>query len=359
VINSPESDRPAQPSPRYSDLTGNEIERAIRALKALATPTPVPIAELRRAVEEKYAKLAKSTQLRMRQAVREAEALAGEGADTTALTPELVARFAGRAGAVSTTNGLLRGLRAAMRLAASLGWLRESSLAPCRWSVPDPDPNRKKHHSRADVAKVLALLASRRDTWEGRRLYAFAAVLAYTGLRLRECLRARVADFDQAGGFVFVRANGGTLKTAGSGAPVPLPTALRPALAEWLAETGSEWAFPNLNRLGPWLHGTNGKRACDRLKAAGRECGVERFTPHSLRHSLATHLSGFMGCTRSQIQKVLRHATEGTQVFYVHADLVNLRRTVAGFDYASAGPTPGARRRRLGRRPAARFRFPG
>lgn len=345
----PDSAGPAQPDVR---LPLEEVRRLLDALSAVAGARPVPIAAWAEEVNRLYAGKAKSTRLRTGQALREAAAIAEEaagGAATTAsLGPELVARLAAREGRSSTTAGLLRALRAAYRIAVDRGWADPAAFKKCEWSVPDCDPEgpRKKHHARADVARALAHLRAHANTWDGHRLYCFLAVLAYTGLRRNEALCLRWEDVDLERGFVFVRPRR-KLKTKKSAAPVPVPAALARVLAGWRTRCGSEWVLPGARRAGPWTGGKCGDRAGDRLKAAALEVGVSGMTPHTLRHSLATHLKGYWGLSSEQVRMVLRHTTERTQAYYVHDDLANLGAMVRGFEYDRDGSAPG-------RRPAGR-----
>lgn len=313
---------------------------------------PVPLEQWQREVLALYKSRARSTRLRMGQAVREAIALAGPDATTAALTTELVDRFAQREGRAATVNGLLSALRTACRIAARKKWLSRSRLEEAKWRVPS-DPPRTKHHSRAAIARVLTHLRADSGSWAGHRLYAFAAVLAYTGLRKNEALRLRVEDVDLVRGFVHVRPNGSALKTAASEAPVPLCKAVVAILKAWLPLCGSDWVFPTSSRRGPWTGGSTGRRAADRLKAAGLAADVEGFTPHSLRHSLATHLATHWRLGAKQIRMMLRHTSDRTQVRYIHPELEDLRAMVVDFDFAEApgAPTPAARPKRRLRRP--------
>lgn len=326
-----------------------DVAHLLARLVALTRAEPVSLERWRDTVLVEYRTRKRTTRIRMGQAIREALALAGPGATTQALTPDLVARFAARGGAPATVNGLLSSLRAACRLGESRGWLAPGQLDGARWRVADDGRRRKgRHHPRADIARVLDHLRRDSASWEGGRLFAFAATLAYCGLRKTEALRLRVEDVDLTRGFVFVLANGADLKTEGSAAPVPIPGALRPILSRWLGRCGSEWVFPGVKRLGPWTGGGTGKRAGDRLAAAGRAAGVEGFTPHTLRHSLATHLRLSWRLTPKQIQMVLRHSDEFTQEGYIHPDLQDLAELVEGFDFTA---TP---RTRPGRKGAPR-----
>ena len=315
-----------------------DLGQLIAALTALQDPTPVPLTDWAAAVLEVYAsRPGPSTRYKMRQVLGELLALAAPDATTAALGPDLVARIAARPGAASTTAGLLASLRAACRLGAERGWLTHATVRACRWTVP-ADPPKARWHSRADVARVLGWLGDRSDTWPGGRLYAFGCLCAYAGLRRSEALHLRVADCDLVAGILSVRPHERPLKTLGSCAAVPLPGALAAVLTAWLPRCGCPWVVPCLRRSGPWTGGCCGKRAGDQLRMAGEACGVSGFTPHSLRHSLATHLAGHWGLSRGQIRLVLRHSSEAMQTVYVHRDLADLTAAVAGFRYDDPPP---------------------
>jgi integrase len=321
-----------------------ELSRLLLELAGGVQVRPVGLAEWRETALAACAGRSRSYRDRVGQALAEAVALAGPGASTAALTPELVAKLAARAGAAATTNGLLRALRTACGLAADRGWLVRGSLERAAWRVYQGPQTRARHHPREAVARVLGSLEEGRASWEGGRLHALACCYAYTGLRLREALRLEVGDLDLDRGFVFVRP-GKDLKTARSAAPVPCPRALVEVLEGWVGRAGGRWVFPNLGKTGPWGGGTFGKRPTDRLVAAGLAVGVAGFTPLSLRHSLATHYAGYWGLSDKQIQQILRHTTVMTQAHYVHADLANLAELVEGFRFDSPEPARGRRRR--------------
>jgi integrase len=304
-------------------------------LTATCAVRPVPLVEWRETILVVYRKKARSTHDRMRQALDLAIALSPPGATTTeALTPGLVERLAMRPGAPETISGLMRALRAACGLAVASGSLACSPFGPSTpWPEPDDRP-RHRHHSRADLARVLAYLEASSSTWEGGRLYALAATLAYAGLRRNEALRLRVDDVDLSRSILHVRRHGRRLKTRKSAAPVPMPGPLVAILRAWLPRCGAPWVFPGVMRLGPWTGGMAGKTARCKLRAAGLAVGVEGFTPQSLRRSCATHLRGKHGLSPAQVQLVLRHSSQETQRHYLEDDLVNLAELVADFRFA-------------------------
>jgi integrase len=339
-----------------------DLARIVADLNSLIgpAPDPVPLRRWRDRVAEEYKTRARTTRTRMGQALRELLELATKDdpdATTAAVTSELITKLSRREGRAATTNGLLSSLHAACTLAAQWGYLSPDSLDGATWTVA-PDAPRRRHHPRGDVARVLDHLRGRIGTWEGHRLYALAVLIAYTGVRKMEALRAKIGDVDLRRGFFFVRPNGGELKTPRSEAPVPLPAVAIAALGAWIAllGPGEEWLFPGKKRRGPWVGGMHGRRAADQLVAAGLAVGVKGFTPQSLRHSLATHLHGYWGLSRGQVKLVLRHTDEATTgAHYIHPDLANLRKLVHRFDFIASPRRPARRhRRRLLKRPRPR-----
>jgi integrase len=302
-------------------------------------------------------------------------ALTALGVQTTAeLTPELVAKFIGSLPADqsgNTTYSQVAYMRVACNYSASMGYSRVSPFAIRKHWVrkPPPTPGRKRHHSRAAVAAVLALArdeASRKAgwaRWRSHRLYALVATVAYTGLRRNEALMLRREDIDLAERMVWVRPRvGNRLKTSASEAPVPMPSALIDILAEWLpnlalpANRGNvrgprprnnpgsvmddQWVFPNAYRSGPWVGGSHRVgRPVEMMQRLGERAGVEGVTFQALRHSWATNAE-FLGLSPLMIQRVLRHTTLRTQQYYRHADVPNMREAVERFGFGGEPPPP-------------------
>ena len=203
-----------------------------------------------------------------------------------------------------------------------------------RWIVPENLAPLVAVHSRSDVAKVLAHLASNNHTWRGSRLHALGAVYAYTGIRAKEALMAKRADLDLSHGVLWVWPNGVPLKTEASRQPVPVCDALRVVLNAWVDSIKGEWLFPIMRADRPWVGGPHRERPTARLVRAGLAVGVKGFTPQSLRHSLASHAAGHQGLSAYQIKLLLRHSNLSTQGRYVHAEVANLCATMKTFSYA-------------------------
>jgi integrase len=305
---------------------------------------------------------AKNTFLKMRQAMEIVEAVAGPGATTADLTPALIARFIeSRPDGESprTTHTLLAYVGAACSYAKSQGYIRTSPFEFRKRWIRVGKPEGKTHHSRDEVGRVLALLAS--DVafldgwprWRARRLHAIVSLFAYTGLRRDEGLWLRATDVDLDGRMVhLVERKGRQFKTEASAKPVPIPSALAPILADWLAhrldaETGSPrqfdesvgcpYLFPGVSRKGPWTGGPLGHRPLDQLHAVGERAGVQGLTFLSLRHSFAT-LAPAWGLSADMVKRVLRHTSTATQRYYQHDDLDGMRSAV---DRISFGPEGG------------------
>lgn len=326
----------ATPESAFPGLTvemANLLQLLVMTLPS-AIVKPVPLATWADLIAREYSKGATSTLTRMKQACREAIALAPPGATTLDLTEQLVADFSRRPGAAATTQGLMRGLKRACRLAARWGQLGVVPFSPdTPW--PRGDGYRDwRHHSFESVGRYLTHLASQSETWKGHRLYALAAVYAYTGLRRNEGLSLQREDIRLNQRILVVKKPANArLKTEASAAAVPIPDALEPILRDWMPRSDKLWMFPGVMRVGRWSAGHGKYSAAANMKAAGESIGLQGMTPHSLRRSLATHLRGRHKLSREQVQMVLRHSDVFTQELYVCEDLANLAALVRDFRY--------------------------
>jgi len=296
-----------------------------------------------------------------RRQVKKVLALVAElGAESTAdLTPVLCARFIETrppGQSPRTLQTLLRVLRGICNQAVINGYLRVSPFALRRvsqWVGRIGPPLEKKHFSRAEIRRVLTLMAADVDTtngwsqWRARRLYALTATVAYTGIRNSVALYLHAADVDLTSGFVSItdrgRDGGYRLKTEASAAPIPIPEALMPILRDWLTHRldtpldvplpiDCPWLFPNMNRRSNWRGGSPGTKPLDRLRDVAKRAGVEGLTFLALRHSFASHLEAH-GAGPAMIQRLLRHSNPTTQMWYRHADRPGMTDAVSGFDF--------------------------
>lgn len=168
------------------------------------------------------------------------------------------------------------------------------------------------------VAEVEMLLAGVGDVgWKAERDRALLEVLYACGARISEAVTLRTDAIEPA--LRVVRLTGKGSKTR----IVPLGARAREALAVWLAQgrlsrdgaARSPWVF--LSRSGGRMTRAEGWL---RVKAAARRAGLPSdVSPHTLRHSFASHLVEGGADLRS-VQEMLGHASIRTTEVYTHLD---------------------------------------
>jgi site-specific recombinase XerD len=143
---------------------------------------------------------------------------------------------------------------------------------------------------------------------------SMAIFLLHTGLRLSEALSLRLDDLQvsERKGLVTVRQGKG-----GKSRTVPLNTEARKALQAWLdarPESGATYLWISLeNGSSGALSGRSVQRALLRL---GQSAGLERLTPHVLRHSFAKNLiDAKVGLEK--VAALLGHSNLNTTRIYV------------------------------------------
>jgi integrase/recombinase XerD len=202
-------------------------------------------------------------------------------------------------------------LRAALRFLA-LHVLRDASLA-----VALPAPKREQSLpavlSTAEVRRVFDVLDNPKH-----RLMAF--LLYSTGVRVGELVRLRVADLD--GDRLQVRVRRGK---GGRDRYTLYSELAREAVAHYVAVMQpGEYLFPGSRKDRPITARSVQKVIADAGRRAGISC---RVTPHTLRHSFATHLLE-QGTDLRYIQELLGHSSPTTTQVYTHVtrrDLVRIR----------------------------------
>lgn len=180
-----------------------------------------------------------------------------------------------------------------------------------------------------DAREVEALLAAPdRTTTVGARDAAMLELLYATGLRVSELVGLETGD---------VRVDAGLLRTVGKGSKeriVPIGAVAVAALRHWLA-TGRP-AFVGNRRtdrlfVGPRGGGITRQAFWRTVRAYGARAGIgTEFSPHTLRHSFATHLLE-NGADLRSVQAMLGHADISTTQIYTHVNRERLRRMVRRF----------------------------
>lgn len=221
-------------------------------------------------------------------------------------------------------------------LGVQLPWMSE---------IGRPRPKRRLPvvMSREEVAAVLAGLA---PEWK-----LFGQLLYGTGMRITEGLRLRVKDVDFSHGAIIVREGKGAKDRV-----VMLPESLAPGLREQLTQAHAMWQqdqqdgragvempdaldrkYPRAGASWAWFwvfpqdhHSVDPRSGIVRrhhmydqtfqraFKRAAKAAGVTKpVSPHTLRHSFATHLlqSGYDIRT---VQDLLGHSDVATTMIYTH-----------------------------------------
>jgi integrase/recombinase XerD len=168
----------------------------------------------------------------------------------------------------------------------------------------------------------------------GRRDRAVLETLYATGCRASEVSGLRLADLDLIGGSARCIGKGDKERV------VPLGSRAREALTVYLArdrgsllrgQTGVSSVFITsrgrpLSRVGLWTI----------VKTHARAAGLpQSVSPHTLRHSFATHLLAG-GADLRVVQEMLGHASIATTQIYTRVELSRLREVHARFHPRSA-----------------------
>ena len=173
------------------------------------------------------------------------------------------------------------------------------------------------------LEQVERLIGSPPPDLLGRRDTAMLEVLYGAGLRISELTALDVDDVDLDEGVVLVRSGKG-----GKGRMVPLGAAARKAVQGYLVQTRPELLRRSrgssaagalfLNSRG----GRLGRQGCWKvLKHHAQTAGLDRLvSPHTLRHSFATHMLD-AGADIRVVQELLGHSSiASTQVYTLVSD---------------------------------------
>ena len=171
-----------------------------------------------------------------------------------------------------------------------------------------------------DVEQLLA--APEATTLLGCRDRAMLETLYSTGIRVSELVGINVQDVDEAGQALFVRGKGRRERI------VPLGTHALRALTAWLQmrrQHGHELHAEEplyINRHGGRISTRSVRRKVSKyLDQAGLDPSI---SPHTLRHSFATHLLD-NGADLRAVQELLGHRSLSTTQVYTHLTTQRMR----------------------------------
>ncbi|MCS7238629.1 MAG: tyrosine recombinase XerC [Thermoguttaceae bacterium] len=219
----------------------------------------------------------------------------------------------------STIARRLATLRSFFRFGQREGWVEGNPAKPLR------NPRRGRHlpHvlSTEEVAKLLT--APPADSFQGLRDRAILETIYSAGLRISELVGLCDGDIDLKSGIARIRGKGKRERL------VPLGSYAVRALRRYLAvrklhpkEPRGDEAPVFVNRFGRRLTTRSVARMLEKYL---RQTGLDsRTTPHSLRHSFATHLLE-RGADIRSVQELLGHKSLITTQIYTHVNAARLK----------------------------------
>ncbi len=219
-------------------------------------------------------------------------------------------------------------------IARRLAAVRSFGKFLCRQGVLKSNPAEALRGPRQDkklphfltVADVRKLLAAPPDGLPlGRRDRAILETLYSAGLRVSELVGLNVADVDLSDGVCVVRGKGKKERLALLGGPA------KQALTAWLADRAALLAERRRESPAVFVNKAGGRlttRSVGRLMAKYlRQAGLDpRTTPHTLRHSFATHMLD-AGADIRGVQELLGHKSLSTTQVYTHVTTARLRQS--------------------------------
>jgi integrase/recombinase XerC len=225
--------------------------------------------------------------------------------------------------AKSTVARRLASLRSFFRFGQREGWAKNNPARPLR----NPRKQRALPHflSTDEIGKLLE--APPRTSPAGLRDRAILETMYSAGLRVSELVGLCDEDYDEGAGILRVRGKGKKERLT------PIGSFAARAIELWLAVrrvAGTTKAGIRFGGATPLFVNRFGKRLTTRsiarmlekhLKLAGLDL---RTTPHTLRHSFATHLLD-RGADIRSVQELLGHKSLVTTQIYTHLSTANLR----------------------------------
>jgi integrase/recombinase XerC len=219
----------------------------------------------------------------------------------------------------SSTARALASLRAFYDFQLRLGRI---DVNPFR-RVRTPKPDRKLPNF-LDESEVQRLIETADGPGFGpARDRALLEILYGGGLRVSEASGLGVGDVHFDGGYVLVRGKGGKERIAPiGGCALSALQSYLPLRSDLLSALGKETDAVFLNKNATRLNVRSVRRIL--VKAAQTAGLPQRITPHTLRHSFATHLLN-RGADLRSVQELLGHAHLSTTQIYTHVTTHRLK----------------------------------
>ncbi|MFC2068560.1 site-specific tyrosine recombinase XerD [Chloroflexota bacterium] len=173
-------------------------------------------------------------------------------------------------------------------------------------------------------ARLLLEQPTKRTTLEAKRDKAMLQLLYASGIRVSELVSLNLDDVDTIGGYVRCFGKGHKERL------IPIHQQATSAIDEYIKEAHPRLAH-NPYETALFLN-IRGKRLTRQglwqiLKGYVKEANLEgQITPHTLRHSFATHMLGG-GADLRTVQELLGHANISTTQVYTHLTTEHIRRS--------------------------------
>ena len=180
-----------------------------------------------------------------------------------------------------------------------------------------------KYLNKEEVSKLLEV-AYQAGGNEGRRDAAILEMLYATGLRVGELVSLNVGDIDLQESYVRCWGKGSKERIV-----YLYPKALR-ELKDYLSHTRPALLGSRRGETGLFVN-HRGERLTRQwiwniMKTYGEKAGInQRITPHTLRHSFATHLLQ-SGASLRHVQELLGHSSISTTQVYTHVTGTHLHK---------------------------------
>lgn len=251
------------------------------------------------------------------------QATRGNVPDPDALSPQELRGYQAalqQAGYARTTIARkLASLRSLYRFAIRNGLAKSNPAKPLR----NPRRQRKLPHvlTTAEVGRLL--IAPPADSVPGLRDRAILETIYSAGLRVSELVSLRDRDVDREQHILHVRGKGRKerLSPLGSFALRAIERYARKRTRDPKTEALQGDASVFVNRFGRLLTTRSVGRMLDKYIAAAEL--DSRTSPHTLRHSFATHLLD-RGADIRSVQELLGHKSLTTTQIYTHVSAANL-----------------------------------
>ena len=173
-----------------------------------------------------------------------------------------------------------------------------------------------------EVTKIIEGVDT--SSWQGVRDRAILEILYGCGLRVSEVCDLKISNVYTSENFVRVIGKGNKERL------VPMGAAAVDAFQEWISERPEAAApayddFAFINRFGKPLSRVS---VFNMVKKAAQDAGVDKeISPHTFRHSFATHLIE-NGADLRVVQEMLGHESILTTEIYTHIDSATWQKAV-------------------------------